>query len=205
MDNKNHWYDGKFYDLFIAPNQDKAFKELRKIVKIDSSLIDVGCGTGRLSFQLSDVCKVVDGLDLSKRNINLAKSHLLLNPRRNISFFHSDVNSFFKNNFRKYNYSVLSYVIHEINEPDRVNLLKSLSLHSDKIIIIDYLVPRPSGFMNRINGIVEFLAGREHFNNFKSYVFNQGIYGLAKLSNLTITKEIKNSPFTSHLVVLEKK
>jgi len=23
-ENKNHWYDGLFYDKFIAPNQDKA-------------------------------------------------------------------------------------------------------------------------------------------------------------------------------------
>ncbi len=69
VNNKNHWYDGKFYDILIAPNQDRAFNIAINLIKEQSSVIDVGCGTGRLSFQLKDRCKVVDGIDLSERNI----------------------------------------------------------------------------------------------------------------------------------------
>ena len=58
--NKNHWYDGWFYDRLIAPNQDRLFSEIKKIIEPNSSIIDVGCGTGRFSFSVSDkVAKVV--------------------------------------------------------------------------------------------------------------------------------------------------
>lgn len=31
--NKNHWYDGWFYDLFIAPNQDRLFGQIIKLIE----------------------------------------------------------------------------------------------------------------------------------------------------------------------------
>ena len=51
--NKNHWYDGWFYDTIIAPNQDKLFGQIKDLVGSQSTVIDVGCGTGRLEFSLS--------------------------------------------------------------------------------------------------------------------------------------------------------
>jgi len=202
--NKKHWYDGIFYDKVIAPNQDKAFRVAKDMMNKQSSVIDVGCGTGRLSFQLADKCKKVDGIDLSEKNIGVAKKNLRLKPSERISFYHTDAENFLKLNRNRYDYSVLSYVIHEIDEPDRVPLLKMLSEYTDAIIIIDYLVPRPKGFTNLINGFVEFVAGREHFKNFKSYVLNNGIHGLAEQSGLIINEEVMDSPRTVHIAVLSK-
>jgi 2-polyprenyl-3-methyl-5-hydroxy-6-metoxy-1,4-benzoquinol methylase len=70
--NKYHWYDGWFYDTIIAPNQDKLFDQIKDLVAPHSTIIDVGCGTGRLEFALADKCKSVLGIDLSKNNINRA-------------------------------------------------------------------------------------------------------------------------------------
>ena len=41
LNNKNHWYDGRFYDWLIAPNQDKSFSHVKNIIKESSSVIDV--------------------------------------------------------------------------------------------------------------------------------------------------------------------
>src|SRR5664280_748525 len=85
--NKNHWYDGWFYDLVIAPNQDNLFEQVKNLIEPGSRVIDIGCGTGRLDFALAGKCKSVLGIDLSERNIERANLRLLQNPNEKISFF----------------------------------------------------------------------------------------------------------------------
>ncbi len=203
-ENKNHWYDGLFYDIVIAPNQDKSFRLTKNIIEENSTVVDVGCGTGRFSFNFHDKVKLIDGIDLSETNINLAKRKLSKKNLSNINFFHSDVEKFFENGKHKYDYAVMSYVIHEIDEALRVNILRLLSNHVNKVILIDYLVPRPRNYWNWLNEAVEFVAGKEHYTNFKSYVKNGGIKGLAEAGGLKLISEIRNNPSTSHIVILEK-
>ena len=80
MQNKNHWYDGWFYDKLIAPNQDRMFGEIKNLIEPNSSIIDVGCGTGRFSFTIADKVKKVIGIDLSSKNITTANKTLQKNP-----------------------------------------------------------------------------------------------------------------------------
>jgi SAM-dependent methyltransferase len=203
-ENKNHWYDGLFYDKLIAPNQDKSFAQLKSLIEPNSTLLDAGCGTGRLAFQIADKCSKVDGIDLSIKNVNLANKKLSADAFPNITFHHADVTKFLSGKNRKYDYAVLSYVIHEVDISLRVEILKLLSKAADKIIIIDYLAPRPKGFWSGLNEIVEFIAGKDHYRNFKTYISNGGIYRLAQQSGLKIISEIKNIPSTSHIVILSK-
>ena len=203
-DNKDHWYDGLFYDYFIAPNQDKAFRLLKNLIKNDSSVIDVGCGTGRLVFQLKDICSRVDGVDLSLRNIKVALKKLNQTKSTNIQFHHSDAGKFLKGNINKYDYAVMSYVIHEMDESLRVNVLDSLAGYVNKIILVDYLAPKPEGFIKYLNEVVEFLAGSDHYNNYKTYIKNGGVSFLAAQGGFKIIKEIKNTPKSSHIAILQK-
>lgn len=199
--NKNHWYDGWFYDVFIAPNQDRLFSLIKNIIEPNSSVLDVGCGTGRFSFTIADKSKSVLGIDLSTRNIERANSNLEKNPNEKISFVHSTVADLISLN-QHYDYAVMTYVIHEVNEEERVEFLKDISTIADKIIIGDYLVPKPKGFWSALNEVIEFAAGNEHYRNYKNYVRNGGLGELANKAGLKIIKEIKNKPLTSHLVVL---
>ncbi|HSL88417.1 MAG TPA: class I SAM-dependent methyltransferase [Ignavibacteriaceae bacterium] len=202
--NKDHWYDGLFYDIVIAPNQDKSFHQVKKIIEPDSTLLDAGCGTGRLAFQIADKCSNVDALDLSLRNINLANKKLSKTSHANITFIHADIINHLNEKKYIYDYAVLSYVIHEIDESLREQILKALAKSAKKIILIDYLTPRTKGMWSLLNEIVEYAAGKEHYSNFKSYVASDGIEGLSKRSGLKIIKEIKNNPATSHIAVLSK-
>ena len=204
MENKNHWYDGAFYDKLIAPNQDRMFGKIKEIIEPNSSILDIGCGTGRLEFYISDKCKLIKGIDLSKRNIDRAELNLKVTPHDNITFEHIGLDEFAVNNKTKFEYAILTYVIHEVQEEKRAALLKNISNIADKIIIGDYLVPRPGGFWSALNEVVEFAAGADHYKNFKSFASKNGINGLAKESGLKIIKEIKNHPSTSHIAVLSK-
>ena len=202
--NKNHWYDGWFYDVFIAPNQDRLFSEIKKIIEPNSKVIDIGCGTGRFSFSVADGLNKVVGIDLSKKNIDKANQTLSKIPNERISFLHSNLSNLISQNFH-FDYAVMTYVIHEVNEDERINLLNELSQIADKIIIGDYLVPRHKGFWNLLNELVEFAAGKEHYKNFKNFVRKGGLTNLAVETSFRILKEIINKPTTSHLIMLTKR
>jgi ubiquinone/menaquinone biosynthesis C-methylase UbiE len=202
MENKNHWYDGLFYDKLIAPNQDRMFGKIKDLIDPGSEILDVGCGTGRLEFFLSDKCRRITGIDLSEKNIKQAEKNLKNKKFNNISFKHTGFDSFIKKNSVTYDHAVMTYVIHEMPYEDRLSLLRGISRISKKIIVGDYLVPRPKGFWNVLNEIVEFTAGKDHYNNFKSFVRHNGVMGLLNETGLKVHKEIKNDPVTSHILVL---
>ncbi len=203
MIDKKHWYDGRIYDKFIAPNQDKMFEQIRNLIPEKSNVLDVGCGTGRLALQLSNRCNKIVGIDLSSENISIANANLIFQKFNNIEFIHGNITKLTNTENKKFDYAIITYVIHEIDENERIKVLLKTKSIADKIIIGDYITPTPNSFWGKVNVVVEFLAGSSHYNNFKNYVKNGGIDYLANQTKLKKLKEIKNQPQTSHLVVLE--
>jgi len=200
--NKYHWYDGGFYDRIIAPNQRALFAQIIKLIEPESDIIDVGCGTGFFSFSVADTCKTVLGIDLSKRNIDRANQNLEKKPNAKLSFRNAYLHDIVSQEKTHFDYAVLTYVIHEVNEEDRIQLLNEMAEVADKIIIGDYLIPCPNDLAGKIVKTVEFIAGREHYRNFRTYEANGGIQYLADKAGLSILKEIKNH--TNQIVVLSK-
>ncbi len=202
--NKDHWYDGWIYDKIIAPNQDYLFGQIKAIIEPQSTIIDVGCGTGRFAYTIADYCKSILGIDLSKRNIDRANKNLNLMPNSKISFHHGPIEELNSDKGFHFNYALLTYVIHEVNEEERIQLLKNISQVADKIIIGDYSVPRPKGIYGILSKFIEFMAGREHYRNYKSYMANGGIYYLAEKANLNVIYEAHGQKSINHIVVLFK-
>lgn len=203
MENKIHWYDGWFYDKLIAPNQDRMFGEIKNLIQPNSSVLDVGCGTGRFSFSVADKVSKVVGVDLSSKNISTANQTLNKNPNNKISFLHTTLSDLISKQ-QHFDYAVITYVIHEVNPEERIPLLKEMMNLADKIIIGDYLVPISKNFWSVLNEVVEFLAGKEHYTNFKDFVKIGGLQSLTKQAELKIISEIKNKPSTSQIVLLTK-
>jgi SAM-dependent methyltransferase len=200
---KTHWYDGWFYDRIIAPNQDRLFDQISNLIKTQSSIIDVGCGTGRLAFAQADKSRSVLGIDLSRRNIKRARLNLLHRPNHKISFQHHSISEIIKDEQIHFDYAVLTYVIHEVDEDERINLLNEIALVTDKIIIGDYLAPKSDAFAGNLTEAIEFMAGRDHYRNYKSYMEKGGLYYLANNSRLKIISEQKNQTY-NHIVTLSK-
>ncbi len=203
-ENKNHWYDGWFYDTVIAPNQDTLFAQISSIIEPQSKILDVGCGTGRLSFTLADSCESVLGIDLSKRNIDRANRTLKKQPNNKITFKQGTVSILATNGQKPFDYAILTYVIHEVDEKERLTLLNAIAQVANKIIIGDYVFPRTKKFEGHVSRGIEFLAGTEHYRNYKSYMQNGGIAYLAHKAGLRVIKELNNHSLVNHIVVLEK-
>jgi len=203
MRDKKHWYDGRFYDKLIAPNQDRLFGIIDSMIEKESRVVDIGCGTGRFCFSISYKCNEVIGLDLSSKNINVAKSNLLKSGLKNISFIHGDAKNINEKINKKFDYAVLTYMIHELDLSERNNVLKQAKQSAEYLIIGDYISPQPKNHIGLLNKIVEFVAGREHYSNFKSFQKNGGLKNLAEINNLKIVKEVTNNPEGSHIVLLK--
>jgi len=200
--NKYHWYDGGFYDRFIAPNQRELFMQIIELIESESNIIDVGCGTGFFSFSVADTCKTVMGIDLSKRNIDKANQNLENKPNAKLSFRNAYLHDIVSQEKKHFDYAVMTYVIHEVNEEERISLLNEIAEVADKIIIGDYLIPRSNDIAGKIVKTVEFIAGTEHYRNFRTYEANGGIQYLADKAGLSILRDIKNH--TNHIAVLSK-
>jgi SAM-dependent methyltransferase len=203
--NKEHWYDGWFYDRWIAPNQDRLFRQIKQLLPPEATVIDVGCGTGRLPFMLADGCSSVLGIDLSQRNIERAQHRLSKAALQGVSFDHASVREVLSDGKKHFDCAVLTYVLHEVAAEERAALLKDLGTVADTVIIGDYLVPVPGGFWSVLNEVVERVAGRDHYRNFTSYVARGGIAGEIATTDLRILQEFTDTPRTSHLVILQAK
>ncbi len=201
MTDKKHWYDGIFYDKIIAPNQDKMFSIIKNFIQEGSSVIDVGCGTGRLCFQLSEKCTRVTGVDLSSKNIFVANKILNEKKISNVDFIHTDASDITRQISRKYDYSVITYAFHEMPPGVRTDVIKELKAISDKIIIGEYAVQKKSKFWNIVNEAVEFSAGKDHYKNYKLFLQSGGVYSLVQQNGLRIISEVINEPITSHIVL----
>jgi SAM-dependent methyltransferase len=200
--NTDHWYDGWFYDRWIAPNQDRLFGQIKDILPPGSTVLDVGCGTGRLAFALEEKCSSTLGVDPSRRNIERAQLRLARTPSERITFLHLRVRDILAEGIKHFDYAVLTYVLHEVGAEDRIALLDEVVRIADRVIIGDYLVPAPGGVSSIINTLAERAAGREHYRNYRSYVARGGLAGLIASSSLQVLQEFKDASRTSHLVVV---
>lgn len=54
------------------------------------TILDVGCGRGRLMFNIAPYAKKVVGIDLSKKEIDAAKKYKAANSINNVQFIHGD-------------------------------------------------------------------------------------------------------------------
>jgi len=198
----NHWYDGLFYDRFIAPNQDPLYTSIIALIDPESRVLDVGCGTGRLAWRLSEKCALIHGIDPSRRNIERAKKIWEKRGRpTSVRFSLGTLKDHILSVVGPYDYAVVSYVLHELDEAERLPMLRSLAGSARKLILADYHVPRRRGIMDAATEVVEFLAGREHYRGFRSFVQTGGLRPLMREAGLTLIEESDSAPSTADLLL----
>lgn len=71
------------------------FNHIRRVINLKGkTLLDLGCGTGRLSFEFAKYCKQVVGFDFSEQMIKKAKDHANNLGVKNVRFEVGDITHF---------------------------------------------------------------------------------------------------------------
>lgn len=127
----NDWYS-KFYDL-----QNKEYKEIKKILsslESPKNMLEIGCGTGRLTFKLAKDFKKIVAIDEKKVNIDYCKK---LSKTKKIQFLHSTAKDFKSN--KKFDVIFFSWMgLHYHEDYDEIiKHLKKFLSKKGVIIIFD--------------------------------------------------------------------
>lgn len=179
---KSLFYYGKSYNMLIDPFQRDSRNNIVNIVPENSEVLDSGSGTGVLSLLLREKknCRVVGG-DLSLRMIDFAKKS---NPYDDVIFLHMDIGNITEYEEHSFDYSIMCQVIHELPSNEQIKVLTELMRVGRKTIILDCNTPLPKNVMGLAMRLAEVFWGRDHLDNFKSYIASGGIGGVLERAGL---------------------
>ncbi|MFP4363710.1 MAG: class I SAM-dependent methyltransferase [Spirochaetia bacterium] len=166
---------GWFYKLFIDPLLENVRKDISQLIPKGRKVLDIGCGTGALALMLSRKAEQVIGIDSSLSMIGTAKASAEKAGAENLQFFQENVFSFLENTSGQYDYAVLSFFLHQIDDADRIPLITQLKHYSDSVLIADYNLPFPGVLLNCAVTFIEWAAGTEHYRNFRGFANHGGV------------------------------
>ena len=137
------WFDSKFYHL-LYQHRDDAEAELflgnmiEKIsLRIGARIIDVGCGSGRHAKYLNEKGFIVDGIDLSSRNIKEASKF----SNDNLQFHICDMRKVFRNDHYDIVLNLFTSFGYFREKEENLKSFKAMtaSLKPGGLLILDYL------------------------------------------------------------------
>ena len=128
------WFDSKYYHILYSDRTDyeahNFIYQLKNHLSLDSKekVLDLGCGRGRHSKTLSEFFKTLDGIDISKENIDFATS----NKSKNQNFYLSDMRNFKMSNSYGYIFNLFTSFGYFDDLSDNVKVLENCNHHLKK-------------------------------------------------------------------------
>jgi len=175
-----------FYDIIIlmlinySNTIDYLLRGLRveildnSLIKEDSLVLDVCCGTGDQAFYYAQKSNHVFGVDIDSRMISLAQKRKKDN---NPTLIVTDARELpFEDNY--FDLTSICLALHEKDEKLRnqiIHEMKRVTKKGGTIMIVDYNVPLPNNHLSLFIRIIEFFAGKDHFSCFNDYIKNGGV------------------------------
>ena len=94
----------------------------------------------------------------------------------------SDISECEDNSF---DYSVMCQVIHEIPADKQPAVISDLMRIARRAVILDSNTPLPKNYVGLTIRFMDATFGRDHYDNFKSYIASDGLMGILKRAGLT--------------------
>ena len=180
---------GFIYRIFIDPLISGLRRCLVSMIIPGEKVIDIACGTGALSLEMSVHAGHVTGIDLSEDMINTAS--LMARKRRihNVTFGLLDATDLSCYTDHSFDVAVSTLAMHQFDPETGVKVLTEMKRLAKRIIIADYNCPMSPGPAKWLAWSIERIARGDHYRNFRKYMAAGGLKQLAAEARLTITSQ----------------
>jgi len=160
------------YDSLVGPFIMPIRREVCRIARANrfESILDICCGTGQQAIMLARSGFHVTGIDLSAAMIEVARAK---SPQQVKYYLEDAANLHFEDN--AFDCAIISFALHEKDPVTRGRIMREAQrvlANDGQIVIVDYMAPRSytARIGSKLIGMVEWLAGVEHYTNFKHYM-----------------------------------
>lgn len=159
-------------------------------VEDGDSVLDVGCGTGKLLETYADAGAACSGIDLSEAMLGEARK--LLGDSADLRIGDATAMPYEDDSF---DLAICSLMIHELDADIQLAVLLEMARvvkPSGRLLIVDYRDGplRMKGHVLRtFSTLAERVAGSTHYNNWRRYMRAGGLPGLLSDTGLTVDRE----------------
>ncbi|MES9930332.1 MAG: class I SAM-dependent methyltransferase [Candidatus Thiodiazotropha sp. 6PDIVS] len=177
------WIKSKAADRVLSPLR----KELIELIEKESTLLEVGCGTGDLLFQSAHKISLGYGVDIDQGMIEFAESR-----RKESSLYHLSFECIDALNMipRQFDISTSTLCLHELPQQKACGLLKLMVENSKMVLIADYTEAKSTLGKMSIE-FDELISG--HYRNYKNYRKAGEIPSYAEKVGAVVQEEIASA------------
>jgi demethylmenaquinone methyltransferase/2-methoxy-6-polyprenyl-1,4-benzoquinol methylase len=169
-------YTSKFYDILLYPFVHTIRNKVVDVIKRHkyNAILDVCCGTGDQIKLLKQNGIDSEGIDISNDMLNIAANGKI---KAKCRLENATSTSYEDNQFELV---MTSFALHEKDHTTAMQILKEMIRVSSKdLLIVDYELGEKTSFISKwLIYLIERIAGKEHYLNFKSYINLGGLGGL---------------------------
>lgn len=173
------WLKSRISDKVLSPLR----ADLAKLIDKNSTVLEIGCGTGDLLFQVATKIKFGLGIDIDEGMIEFAE---LRRKERSLSHLKFDRADALTLKPGKFDIATTTLCLHEMDQDVAFSVLGMMVGNSACVLVADYAAA------NTVSGRVgievdEFFSG--HYRQFKRYRNAGGIPGYARHIGASIQSE----------------
>ncbi|MEA2090995.1 MAG: class I SAM-dependent methyltransferase [Campylobacterota bacterium] len=196
---KEYEYSAKFYDKLLFPFIRPIRNKIIAIIKDYryASILDVCCGTGDQLKLLKKHGFNGEGIDISDAMLSVAGNGIYKAECR-----HQDATQMHYRD-AKFDLVMTAFSLHEKSYTSARKIIEEMFRVTAKngyILIVDYELSKKTSIVSKaLIYFIEWIAGNEHYKNFKSYNQKGGLPEL--LSGITL-REVQREYFSMHGIVL---
>ena len=193
------------YGIIIDPLLSAVRDGVLSKITPGESVIDIACGNGTLALGIAKAARDVRAIDSDAEMIAYATLRKTKLNRTNITFTAADASDLSAFSDKQFGTAVTTMAIHQFDEDLAQKVLMEMKRVASRVIIADYNYPLPGSPAGLFAYGIEWLAGGDHYRNFRNFRAKGGLSYFIARAGLTVrSSESRGGGVFVVAVVVEK-